>query len=168
TMSRFKQVYENGKNPRQRYLWVPLFRDHDVIVTRRDSAIRYTNPNSLIGTRFGGLIGHTYNGIDELVAQGKIIREDASLEAALIHRVLLKRVDSVVVQGSAMKYLKRHILPDDKMNQLRISQPYFQEVQAEAMIPPGRQDVQLMFEQLVQSVEWQALLDRYDIEALTP
>jgi len=60
-----------GVNAEERYLWLSLFSDHDSIVSRVDSHIDFFNVQALSGLRFGGLAGHKYQGIDELVLDKK-------------------------------------------------------------------------------------------------
>lgn len=154
-----------GKNAKENYLWLPIFSDYDAIVSHVDANINFVNARSLIGFSFGGIAGHHYQGIDELVAAKKIVRNDTYDEETLILRVLKKRVDCIALQKSALTfYLTGRYAPDVK--KLRVSQQHYQHFIASSMFPPQRADLKEEMYQLTQSPEWQLLFDKYGLDAI--
>lgn len=152
-----------GQNAKDNYLWLPIFSDYDAIVSHVDSNIHFINASSLIGLRFGGLTGHHYQGIDELVAAGKIVRNDTNDEESLILRVLKKRVNCIAVQKSALTfYLTGRYAADAK--KLTVSTQPYQHFIASSMFAPNRTDLKEEMYQLTQSPDWQLLFAKYGLD----
>lgn len=91
---------------RTRYLWSEaLFPDENIIVSSPAKRIDYTGPDSLAGTRFAGVLGHAYAGIDDLVKSGQIRRQDARNEESNLKKVAAGRADATLLPGSAADFL---------------------------------------------------------------
>lgn len=54
----------------------PLLLDRQDVISRRDAPVEYDGPQSLLGLRLGGVLGHRYPELDEQIAAGRIHRED--------------------------------------------------------------------------------------------
>jgi polar amino acid transport system substrate-binding protein len=60
------------------YLWSnPVMDDANVVLSNASNKIDYKDPSSLKGKQLGGITGHNYAGIDDLVKSGDIKREDS-------------------------------------------------------------------------------------------
>jgi len=96
----FKDANEKNYNWSQ----VIVF-DKNIIISNASNPIFYQSPESLIGLRFGGVLGHNYQGIDELVQSGRIYREDSSSFAQNIKKLSHKRLDVTLIPESELSYL---------------------------------------------------------------
>ncbi len=83
---------------RQLYLWSPPFmRDADVVVSRHEQPVSYSGPNSLVGMRLALPRGYFYAGINPLVAEGRIQREDSESEETALMMLSLGRADASII-----------------------------------------------------------------------
>ncbi|WP_440875055.1 substrate-binding periplasmic protein [Thalassotalea sp. PLHSN55] len=90
----------------KKYLWTSSFyRDRDEVISSVTQPIEYSQPQSLTGHIFGGVRGFYYFGINELVATGKIKRQDTIGEAELLDMVRYKRVDAAIISRSTFDFL---------------------------------------------------------------
>jgi polar amino acid transport system substrate-binding protein len=91
---------------RSTYLWSSgLMDDANVILSSAKARIEYKDPASLKGKQFGGIAGHKYGGIDELVAAGAIKREDAEKERNNLRKLDAGRIDATLLPRSTANYL---------------------------------------------------------------
>lgn len=88
------------------YLWTDaIFQDENIIVSTLAKKVDYTAPDSLKGLSFGGVLGHNYAGIDDLVKAGTINRSDANNEETNLKKVASGRVDATLLPRSSATYL---------------------------------------------------------------
>ncbi|GGO67352.1 substrate-binding periplasmic protein [Bowmanella pacifica] len=81
-----------------------IFWDADILVSRVDNPVEYHHPTDLTGLRLGGRQGFYYRGINELVAQEKLTRQDAVDDYQNYQRLLNKQIDAFIMQRSAFCY----------------------------------------------------------------
>lgn len=93
-----------GQDSLSNFSWVKLFKDSNAIIYPKDKKIDYTSPDSLVGKKLAGILGHRYVGIDELVKEGKIKRIDGNSEAVNLQKVLSNRVDVTLLPSSSFRY----------------------------------------------------------------
>lgn len=92
-----------------RFLWSPPFmHDTDVVVSTPQHPLAYEGPQSLVGKKVGLSRGYYYFGVDELVADARVLRDDADGEEANLTKLLLGRVDAVIVTQRTLDYLQSH------------------------------------------------------------
>jgi polar amino acid transport system substrate-binding protein len=88
------------------YLWTaPVMEDANVILSSAKSPVEYKDPASLKGKNFGGIAGHKYGGIDDLVAAGAVKREDAEKERNNLRKLEAGRIDATLLPRSTARYL---------------------------------------------------------------
>lgn len=88
------------------YLWSePLFPDENIVVSTPAKKIDFAGPESLKGSSFGGVLGHNYAGIDDLVKAGQIERTDANNEETNLKKVASGRVDATLLPASSANFL---------------------------------------------------------------
>jgi len=96
-----------GDKDRTKYLWTPvLMHDRDEVVSRLDRPVDYQEPHSLRGMVVGLPRGYYYFGIDELVAQGLLVREDVDSELQCLQQLERGRIMAAVVSRSTLDYLR--------------------------------------------------------------
>lgn len=83
------------KEERQpRFLWsTPVFYDYNVLVFAGQAAPQLASAADLEGLRFGAIIGYRYLYLEQLLAAGRIQRQDTSAERQNLRKVALGRVD---------------------------------------------------------------------------
>lgn len=88
------------------YLWSDaLIPDENIIVSSLAKKVDYSAPDSLKGMSFGGVLGHNYVGIDDLVKAGAIERADANNEETNLRKVSSGRIDATLLPRSSASYL---------------------------------------------------------------
>ncbi|HJV79860.1 ABC transporter substrate-binding protein [Noviherbaspirillum sp.] len=88
------------------YLWSgQIMDDANVILSNATKKVEYKDPSSLKGKQFGGILGHNYAGIDELVASGAIKREDAEKERSNLRKLEAGRIEVTLLPRSTANYL---------------------------------------------------------------
>ncbi|CAN7270111.1 transporter substrate-binding domain-containing protein [Pseudoduganella sp. LjRoot289] len=83
------------KEDRQpRFLWSePVFYDYNVLVFAGPNAPRLSSAADLAGLRFGAIIGYRYLYLEQLLAAGRLRRQDTNAERLNLRKVALGRVD---------------------------------------------------------------------------
>lgn len=84
----------------------PIYWDSDAVVSLSKSPVEYVEPESLIGKHVGGLPGHYYHGVNQLVDQGKIQRTDGANDRANLQGLIEGKVDAVFITQTAFNYVK--------------------------------------------------------------
>lgn len=79
--------------------------DANVILSNASKKIEYKDPASLKGKTLGGIVGHKYAGIDELVASGDVKREDADKERSNLRKLEAGRIDAMLLPRTTSNYL---------------------------------------------------------------
>jgi polar amino acid transport system substrate-binding protein len=157
-----------GPDAERRFLWVDLFADEDLIISRTNLKLDYQQPSSLIGYRFAALRGHFYpQGLEELMEQGKIIRLDGDSRVAVLFRVQQGRADVTLMQRSTLDY---YLAQDAQVwrirEQLQVASKSFKSFTLQVMIPRDRPDLQQLLEQLKATQAWRELFLKYGLEPL--
>ena len=99
-----------GDKDETKYLWTSkIYSDQDEIVSLIKLSFVYNGPESLIGKRLGGVLGFFYHSIGDLVDKGKIYRDDAISEEAVIKKIFSGRVDVGIVSRSTLNYFIERI-----------------------------------------------------------
>lgn len=93
-----------GKNAMTQYFWSMIHEDSNSIISLQKTKIPYNSPESLAGLRFGGMRGHRYLGIDELASEKKLIRIDGNRERDNILKLLMGRIDVILLPTSTINY----------------------------------------------------------------
>lgn len=88
------------------YLWSgAVMDDANVILSNTATKLEYQDPPSLKGKNFGGITGHKYAGIDDLVASGDIKREDSDKERTNLRKLEAGRIDATLLPRSTANFL---------------------------------------------------------------
>lgn len=78
----------------QQFLWSPpLFDDQNMLIFLAPLRAKMARLEDVKGLRFGGVLGYRYEGFDEMVALGTLIKENAGSAQASLRQVCLGRVD---------------------------------------------------------------------------
>ncbi|PJG58773.1 substrate-binding periplasmic protein [Aeromonas cavernicola] len=89
----------------ERFLWSrPIMHDTNELLSGLATPITYHGPESLKGKSFGGIEGYRYQGIDEAVAQGTLVRHDAKKVKTNLNLLMRGRIDATSVNGSALGF----------------------------------------------------------------
>jgi polar amino acid transport system substrate-binding protein len=97
-----------GDVPETKYKWsAALVQDANAVISPKAKPVEFSNPDALAGLKLGGVAGHTYVGIDPLVASGKISREDAPGEVVNLKKVAAGRVDFMLMSEAGARFLAK-------------------------------------------------------------
>lgn len=111
---RFKGIVI-GANPawfddldKEKYLWsTSLIEDANEIISDLNNPFEYQGPESLIGLTLGGLRGHYYVGLDPLIAEGLVYRDDVSRVTQNMRKATSGRVNAAIINRSFLQYYLR-------------------------------------------------------------
>lgn len=136
-----------GKSPQEVFHWVRQMRDANVIVSMKDEPVDYSAPNSLSGLRFGGMRGHHYVGIDDLIKTGAVTRIDGDNERNNLLKLVLGRIDATLLPRSTVDYYfqKDEILMPRK-NDFYVANKEHQSYWRHMMFSRGRTDLLAILE----------------------
>lgn len=150
-----------GENAAERFRWVDLFRDSDVLVSNKTNPIDASN---LVGHVFGAVRGHKYPPeLENPINAGQLVRQDGNNEGAVLERLANRRVDVTMIQQSALDYLYRNDMSvRDLRDDLHVAE--FKSFMLQVMLPNTRADLETVIAQAKKSPEWKRLFDKYDIE----
>jgi polar amino acid transport system substrate-binding protein len=145
------------------YLWTnAVMEDANVILSSTKARVDYKDPGSLKGKNFGGIAGHKYAGIDDLVAAGAIKREDAEKERNNLRKLEAGRIDATLLPRSTANYLltemelgsKVYVAPTVQSSYLRM-----------ILVPKKSPELQKLLNEAVTEMPkdsgWQGTLTRY-------
>ncbi|MFZ6692710.1 hypothetical protein ACO0K1_13075 [Undibacterium sp. SXout20W] len=92
----------------KKFYWTDAFmRDENYVVSNIDKKVNYTGPDSLSGTKFGGIKGYHYLNLDSQFGEA-IEREDASDEVSNLKKVAYSRIDVTIVPASSFRFFIRN------------------------------------------------------------
>ncbi|MFQ5561439.1 MAG: hypothetical protein ACE5FU_12775 [Nitrospinota bacterium] len=155
-------VWGFGSEPQKKYMWVKMLDDSNAIISLNEKKVEYENPKSLEGLKFGGMRGHRYLGIDELAAQKKLIRIDGNKEKENILKLVMKRVDTILLPNSTIQY---YLKKDDEISKYKDKiyvAPSKHQVFSRNFMIPLREDLKKFVESsILKSNEWNALISEY-------
>jgi hypothetical protein len=136
------QKWGFGSEPLANFNWVGIAEDSNSIISLQSSKVDYQTPASLSGLKYGGIAGHKYLGIDELVAAGKITRIDGSNERDNILKLYKKRVDAILLPTSTINYfMRKDPLISGFADELFIADTKHQSYSRNIMLPKSRSDL---------------------------
>lgn len=151
-----------GDPQEQKYNWLKILKDQNSIVSHRDKKVVYTDFASLEGLRLGGIAGHRYVGIDELVKKGKIRRFDGEHEEDNLRILLAKRVDAILLPYSTITYfVKMHGLENKVFIAPRAHQTYYRKFMLSKKHPALFEFLQQV--NLAQETRWLGIITRYGL-----
>jgi polar amino acid transport system substrate-binding protein len=148
------------------YLWSkPLIEDANVVLSNVNSKIEYAAPVSLQGKRLGGVIGHSYAGIDDLVKAGTIKREDVPNERNNLLKLAEGRIDATLLPRSTSNYLLHDMALTDKIYIAPIPHSSYTR---QVLVAGTRAEVQKLIDaalvDMAKDSAWQATLAKYKIK----
>lgn len=92
----------------KKYLWtVPFAQDRFVLVSRTARPFSSEAPAALAGATVGVTLGYVYPGIDDWLLKYRVQRNDGLSDEKNLEKLLLGRVDCVVVAESIARYFVR-------------------------------------------------------------
>lgn len=149
-----------------KYLWTKeIFINRNEVVSNSANPIEYDGPESLVGKKLGGVLGHSYIDINNYVEKGLIQREDTNSFANNVHKLLMKNpsVEVTIVPDTQLNLL----LADDAVRrQIHISKKAHQVFARRLMLTPGLNEVRDYIDsQLpIQTPRWDALIKAYGLK----
>jgi len=159
-----------GVNPKwfkdkheRKYLWSSaIFNDSDEVVSLKNKAIEFINPDSLTGMVVGGVRGFYYYGINELVTAKKAKRIDTVSEPDLFTMLIKQRVDVTIISKLTFNYM---VQEKNWQNYFHLSATPHDTYERRILVPRNMartfQPLQQLVDKIKQDKAWQQTLNRY-------
>ncbi|GLQ32641.1 hypothetical protein [Litoribrevibacter albus] len=144
----------------------PIYWDNDAVVSLSKSPMEYVEPESLIGKHIGGLPGHYYHGVNQLVDQGKILRSNAINDRTNLKRLIEGKVDAIIITQTAFNFVKpdypsvsfyQSFVPQDSYSRHILITPEYQYME---------ELLNFFISSLPHNKEWVNVLAEYGLEDL--
>ncbi|HYD80467.1 MAG TPA: transporter substrate-binding domain-containing protein [Paucimonas sp.] len=101
-----------GDLDKTKYFWThAVMADANKVISSSARKLEYNGPESLKGLRFGGVLGHRYDGLEEMFGKD-VAREDVASESLNLIKVALGRVDVTIMPHSSFRYLLKSLGAD--------------------------------------------------------
>ncbi len=84
----------------------PVYWDNDAVVSLAKAPVDYETPGSLVNKTIGGLPGHYYHGVDQLVKQGKITRINGESDRINLKKLMSGDLDAIIITQTVFNYVK--------------------------------------------------------------
>lgn len=151
-----------GDPQREHYLWTfSMMRDTNELISSLAKPVTYRGPDSLKELIFGGIEGYRYQGIDDAVARGDLVRHDAKKVRTNFSLLIRGRIDVTLVPGSALAFFTH----DAYEGKLFVS-PFAQSSYTRhLLLPKSRHELHTRLndiaEQMGRDPKWLAILESY-------
>jgi len=147
----------------EKYLWTAaIMRDRDDVISSARIRFEYTGPESLIGKTIGLSLGYYYYGVDELVALGKIERQDTQSELQNLDKLQRGRIDVAIISRSTFDYYNRY---HSNRDEFYLSQKPHDEFDRRILIPKNLeivfQTINPLIMQMQDDPKWLAVVESY-------
>lgn len=96
-----------GDGGQQKFLWTEPFAHDAFVLVSRDTNPFFFGQPSAANARIGVTLGYVYPGVDDWIEQNRFVRDNAATEERNLDKLLLGRVDMVVVTDSVFRYYMR-------------------------------------------------------------
>lgn len=93
-----------GDTEQRKFLWTEPFSQDGFVLVSHDANPLFFGQAAAPGLRIGLTLGYVYPGVDEWVARNRFLRDDASSEERNLDKLLLGRVDMIVITESVFRY----------------------------------------------------------------
>ena len=148
----------------QKFLWsLPVMNDIDEVVSSKERPFEYNGPLSMSGMRIGLVLGYYYFGVNELIAEGKAQRDDASSEEHSFRKLMAGRIDAAIISRSNYDYeMKNH---PELRGQFYISKKPHDQYSRHIMMPLNMGKVHAQIKAILKNSAndpiWQKLVTNY-------
>lgn len=149
------------------YLWSePLFKDANIIASPAAKKVEFSGPESLKGMSFGGVLGHKYAGIDDLVAAGQIDRQDAPNEETNLKKLAAGRIDATLLPDTSASFLVTQLGIADKIHvSANPHSSYTRHIFVAKSNPELHKQVNAIVGEMKNDPAWQEVLKKYKVKA---
>lgn len=148
----------------EKFLWLPgYYRDRDDFISLKSAPFEYRGKESLLGTTIASVAGYYYFNINEIVAEGKMLRIDTIGEVQVLQLIQKQRADMGLVSHSLFKYLEKQ---GDQKDIYHVSSNPHDSFERRAFTTVDNNDVYLdiksLFAQMYTDVDWQIIVSKYE------
>jgi len=94
--------------------WTPtLFHDRNVIISNVARKVDFEGAESVRGLKLGGVFGRKYLGLEGLIEEGFISRDDAGDEEVNVRKLSRRRIDFMTAPESVLRFLVNRLGVED-------------------------------------------------------
>lgn len=124
--------------------------------------IEYNGSDSIKGLVFGGMAGHKYIVIDDLVSKGQIKRINGDHERGNLRILLEGRIDFTLLPNSTIKYLTKEM---NIGNKIYLAKKPYQEFTRQFLMPKDRKDLKHFISKLEinENKDWKNITKKYGL-----
>ncbi len=141
-----------------------LFSDQNAVISNRTTMLEYTSPQVVAGLVFGGVRGHHYKDIDQMVKEGSLIRMDAENHIDNFRKLVKGRIDFTIAPLSGAEYI---IHVNQLQDALYISRFPHSTYTRRCIVSGGNPDLEAFMETTVSEMKkdpaWLKILENYNI-----
>ncbi len=146
-----------------KYLWTqPFAGDNFILVSNSAKPVNPDLPATLAGRTIGLTLGYVYPGIDEWIAKHGLLRNDALSEEKNIEKLLLGRVDCIVVSQTVINY---YIKLNSLQGKFQFGHVPGQVTERRFLIPRAYRHVHEKLAPVIRKLdgdpEWQKITEKY-------
>jgi polar amino acid transport system substrate-binding protein len=151
-----------GDAAREKFLWTEPFAYDAFMLVSRDTNPFFFGQPAAAGARVGVTLGYVYPGVDEWIEQNRFVRDNAATEERNLDKLLLGRVDMIVVTDSVFRYYMRaHRVTGGVISEALPGKPSERRI----LVPKSRRD---LFDKLAPAIRrlgedprWKVIQSRY-------
>lgn len=98
-----------GETEHPRQSWSnPYMVDANMVASLQSQPLEYLDDSSLSGQRVGSVQGFSYANTDNMIAAGKLLRDDSASELRNLMKLKQQRVHVAFLQASSFPYFRKH------------------------------------------------------------
>jgi polar amino acid transport system substrate-binding protein len=146
-----------------KYLWTQPFAGDDfILVSNRSKPVDPDLPATMAGRTIGLTLGYVYPGVDQWIVHNGLRRNDALSEEKNIAKLLLGRVDCIVVSQTVINY---YVKVNSLQGKFQFGHVPGQHTERRFLIPHAYRHVHEKLAPVIQKLDgdpaWQSIAEKY-------
>lgn len=146
-----------------KYLWTqPFAVDNFILVSNIKKPVHPESPATLPGTTVGLTLGYVYPGTDQWIVQHGLLRNDALSEEKNISKLLLSRVDCIIVSETVINY---YVKANRLQGKFQYAHVPGQPTERRFLVPHAYRHVHEKLAPVIKKLDgdpvWQKIVDKY-------
>ncbi|HYD80090.1 MAG TPA: transporter substrate-binding domain-containing protein [Paucimonas sp.] len=154
---------------KKKFYWTPSFlSDANAVISPAAKKVEYSDPASLNGLRFAGVVGNRYAGLEERFGK-ELQREDVTEELSNLKKIASGRADVTIMPFSTYRFLLKQLGSQSPLSStLYVSQKPHAKFDRFIFVSKNDAALGKELDAVVAGMKsdpaWKAVLSRYDLE----
>ena len=157
-----------GKGAKDKYLWSkPLINDQNVLISAKKNQFNYSDVKSLIGLKFGAVMGRKHPIFEPLYKNDQLKRLNLNTEAEVLQVLLKGRVDITTQPLSQITALSHQLGINDKVH--IADKPlyrYQRHILITSKLPRLQRALNKILKDISINLRWQSILSKHNLSTL--